>query len=175
MTLTASPQERSRIARPRIKHVKNFLVVAALLWTLYNWEGLVQIKDKLHQIPWLVASFIIFEICFNVGLIMMAVGAGHEVFRGSGWNPRSWISSLGSVRQSMRALLNTDTTSPSYRWGLNLNWVGAAMTTGIIPMIAIALLLPFKDWSLMVIPVIDLFSTFIIRLSIKPKQRSAVA
>ena len=146
--------------------------VIAILWTGFHLSGLTQITHHLNELPWLLASLVTFEICFNLGLVMMAMGIGRKVSIADGKSLRSFSSAISGLRRSIRDLLTVDTTSRLYRRGLQVNWLGAVMTTGVIPLVAIVILLPARNWAgLMVLPILDLIATCVIRIPLTPKQR----
>lgn len=149
------------------------LVALSLLWTVINWSGIAAIKDRVHEVPAFVIAAAASEILFNVGLLMMAAAAGTTVLRGDD-DAGCWAR-VRQARTRLRTLLATETTRPLYKVGLNLNWFGAAMTTGIVPAIAIIWLLPFRNWPLLVIPSLDLVATFAIRMQLRPRPHQRVA
>ncbi len=155
-----------------LTHRVKLMVFLALAWTVYNWSGVKQIKHELHRIPVLVGLTIFCEVCFDLGLLLLAVSAGRKVL-GVDASSGTWLGRLREARKRVKELVNQDSTTQMYRWGLALNWFGAATVTGIIPIIAVVVLLPLRDWSLLALPVIDLCSTFALRAPLLPRLREA--
>lgn len=147
--------------------------VLALAWTILNWSGLKQIKDEMDKVPIFVGLLIACEICFDIGLLLLAASAGQKIFGGSGKSPVGWFQSFRGMRKKLRELLYQDSTTNLYRWGLYMNWFGAATVTGVIPIIAVVTLLPARNWGLLVLPMLDLGATFMLRIPAAPRRVQA--
>jgi len=165
------------------KWLMRIAVIVALGWTIYSyrhlriyswpamrhdiWSAFVTL---FHRLPGLAVLYVIFEISFCVGAIMMVWGLGEKIFDGG---KVAWVR---KVRKRVKELFHSDSTNKWYRRGLYLNWIGAAMTTGVIPIIAIIWLFPSNRWlGLMAVPIADLISTFVWRIAARPKPTTKVS
>jgi hypothetical protein len=158
------------------RHAVAIAVTGALLWTAFNWSGVKQVMRELHRLPPLAFLAVLCELAFDVGLALLAIGAGEKLVGGAGGElTGGLLRRLWRARRSLRELLCTYSTNRCFRIGLALNWFGAATVTGVIPMIAIVALLPIRDWGLLVLPAVDLVATFTLRLPLLPRSRSSAS
>lgn len=152
----AGPDRRRRTAR-------RLLVCVAIAWSVWNWRGLTAVRHEIGQVPWLLLLVVVSEVVFCVGLVLMLVGIGKGL---SEMGTRGVWAQVKRRRLTLAQMGQRDATSRLFLVGLTLNWFGAAMTTGLIPLAVIILFLPVRNWPLAVIPVVDLLATGVIRWSL---------
>jgi hypothetical protein len=96
---------------------------------------------------WLI---LLLEGAFNLGLLLISIGLGHSIWAlrvEHGWSPRAWA----------QFLLPQWKTSRVARIGFFVNWLGAAMLTGALPLLVLPFLLPLRTaFPLMTVCTLDL-------------------
>lgn len=172
--MTVDPNLRSSAAK---KWVWRFAIVFAIVWTLVSFSGNFSthgfnsfFHGLSHRLPVLFLSFIVFEICFNVGLVMMGVGVRQKI-RQDGGNLRSLIA----LRSRLRELISSDSTNIWFKWGLILNLIGAVATTGVIPIVAVIWLCePIKWPGLIILPCLDIVASILLRIKLRPRHLAKI-
>jgi hypothetical protein len=147
------------------------IVVASIIWTAYDWNGLSSIKTRLGALVAVVISLILSECLFLLGACLVAVAVGKHVFADCGGKPIRIAAAIRRVRRSYKSLASTALSSRLFRLGFNLNWIGAA-ATGLILALGILLALPVHAWGLLLLPILDIAATFGWRMPIAAKLRS---
>lgn len=150
------------------KHWRALLLVLSVAILISDRHAVHHALDQLlHHGLLLVVSAAILEACFDIGLVVLALSVGvsiRSLARESGWWPTKWMSQLLPRCRDNRWA----------RFGLALNWFGAATLTGFLPLIALPFFLPFASAApLMVVCVIDLIGTFALRLPLLHGRRQA--
>jgi hypothetical protein len=156
------------------KWAVGFLVLASLAWTVYRWDSFGSLKHRLglHQALTLGIAVAVSEICFIGGAVILTFCVGRAVFSGTGFNPLSWFRHLLNIRAGWKdAAKQIQHTRAAY-WGLYMNWLGALGTTGVIPILAIALLLPIQSWGLMAPFILDVVATCSVRQPLLRRLRA---
>jgi hypothetical protein len=142
------------------------IVFASLVWTIYNWSGLTEIKHKLGGAIVVVAALLVSETCFLVGTVIMFVSAGSRLFGGDGI-----FVNVFEARRNTKFFATQVTTSTPFRIGFNLNWIGAVLT-GLTLLLGILFLLPTTSWGLVILPVLDIVASFGWRIPIDRQIRA---
>lgn len=135
------------------------VVIASIAWTVYNWSGVVEIKNHLESLAVFALLFAFSEACFVIGALMVAIGGGKVVFAGTGKNPLKWALAVWRVRTAYRKLAEVAPSSRLVRIGFHLNWLGAVLT-GVFLAAGIILVLPMTSWGLLVLPLLDILASF---------------
>jgi hypothetical protein len=158
------------------KRHSGFIWGFTIAWLISHWRDLVILWGEVSNWYPIVVLFIICEVMFNVGILVMAAATGSQVFSGTGLRPRRWLKALGVARREFGKTFDNVQNRKAFRWGLYLNWFGAAMGTGFLPLILIPLLLPVTSWPLMITPMVDLLLTFASRMTIQQRtNRNEIA
>lgn len=153
-----------------VKRHSRFIWGFTIAWVISHWRDLASLWHAVSGWWLVVAAFVVCEVMFNAGLVLMAGAAGRRVFAGSGLRPKLWVKALAGLRGDFGPTLRQAGTSRWFKRGLYLNWFGAAMGTGVLPLVLIPVLLPVTSWPLMVTPAVDLFLTFASRMTMRPSR-----
>lgn len=155
------------------RHVK-FVWGFTIAWLLGHWGDLVYLWHTVSDWYLIVAAFVICEVMFNVGLLLMATVTGRHIFAGAGLRPKLWLKALAGLRRDFGSTLHQAGGDRWFKRGLYLNWFGAAVGTGVLPLVLIPVLLPLTSWPLMITPAVDLLLTFASRMTMQTHESSGV-
>jgi hypothetical protein len=135
------------------------LVLGSLGWAIWRWNSLQELRTHLGIHAAIVGIAIgVSEVLFIAGAIVMAHRTGRVVLAGTSWRPWRWLSALAEVRRGVRSVEPMRGDRPT-QVGLYLNWFGALGTTGLIPIVMIAVTLPLAAWGLMGPFICDIVAT----------------
>ncbi|HSX48076.1 MAG TPA: hypothetical protein VLF41_01020 [Candidatus Nanoarchaeia archaeon] len=151
------------------------LVLASLAWTIYRWSGVDELKHRLglHQAIAFAIAAAVSELLFIGGAVVLALSLGKAVFAGTGTSPARWAKALLNARTEWKESAQRLKQSRTAYWGLYMNWLGALGTTGVVPILAIAFVLPFGSWGLMAPFVVDIVATCSIRQPLLRRLQAA--
>jgi len=165
-----SPMPNFEPAVVFVKRHSKFIWGFTIAWVIGHWSDLAFLWREVSGWWLVVAAFVVCEVMFNVGLVLMAAAAGRRVFAGAGFRPKLWVKALAGLRGEFGSTLGQVGNSKWFKRGLYLNWFGAAMGTGVLPLVLIPVLLPATSWPLMVTPAVDLFLTFASRMTMRTSR-----
>ena len=147
------------------------LVAASLAWTLWNWRGLTQVTNRLHDAAAFAGALIVTETLFVVGAVVAVIALGHTTFAGIGANPSKWLVGWKSAR-AYRDRSQEIARSRLFRFGFMMNWAGA-LGTGIVAFVGIIVVLPSTAWGLLVFPILDIAATVGWRIPVHARIKGA--
>jgi hypothetical protein len=151
------------------------ILTTSIAWSVLRWDSTLDaIKSKLtgFNLTVFASVVVLSETLFIGGAVILAYGVGRRVFVGSGINPLSWTKRVLHLRKSWRQSIGRESGNRLALLGLNLNWLGALGTTGVLPIVTIALVLPVSSWGLMAPFVVDVVATCSIRRPLQAKLKA---
>ncbi|WP_190821513.1 hypothetical protein [Saccharopolyspora pogona] len=153
-----------------VKRHSKFVWGFTIAWLIGHWGDLAVLWDAASNWIPLVVLFAFFEATFVIGLLVVMAAVVRHLFPGAGYRPRFWLVAFHMLRRNVGATVAPVRNSGTFKVGLYLNWVGAAMVAGVLPLVLIPLLLPSSSWPLMVIPAVDLLLTFASRMTLQRRR-----
>ncbi|MGK3945217.1 hypothetical protein ABK046_43530 [Streptomyces caeruleatus] len=150
-----------------VKRHRSFIWGFTIAWLISHWGGVAELWAAASNWVALAAIFVAFEVMFIAGLLVVVAAAARRLVPGPLERSRAWMTALGAFRRDFRATIDAIRDDRMFKVGLYLNWIGAAMVAGVLPLLLIPLLLPATSWPLMVTPAIDLLLTFASRMTLQ--------
>lgn len=138
----------------KMKMFKRGLLIGVLLFSVFSlvFSPYHELKDQfIEAAPWVVTGMIVSELCFILGLTVMAIGVGSKVR-----NPLR-------LRREIKTILISGVTTQIFWIGFWINAVGA-VGTAVCGIAGIVLVLPIGSWGLMVLPLLDVAATITLRV-----------
>jgi hypothetical protein len=146
-------------------------VLVSVGWTvLHSDSALASVRAHLTPtgVVVLALGVLVSEILFVGGAVMLAIGlpTREVALAFSGSSPRALVRGVRHLCVNWRQYAQRMPERSLARWGLTVNWVGALGTTGLLPIGAIAIVLPVRSWGLMAPCLADLVATCALRIPI---------
>ncbi len=143
----------------RLKIYSYAILVACTIVVMIAYDSSDVVYDIKKNADWIVLALVITEACFIAGIVIMSF-AVFKTIRNP-FRQRGQLNEL--VRQGVRTW--------SFNIGFVLNAIGA-IGTSLVLISAATTTLPIYAWSILLLPVIDLFVTVVLRIALIKEIRS---